>query len=128
MNCQNRHVAHRLQLELTGHCPPELRHVVEVHRVVVGNAYHARYVLVILDVGDATKHFVHLVRFDELFHIIECALIGGRGRAGFMVVVKETHNVVTIALIGHHFVNEANTHSPAANDDNTLEVEPPVAV
>ena len=84
--------------------------------------------MVILDVGNGAEHLVHLMGLDELFHIVERSLIDGRGRSCLVVVVKESHNVVTVTHIGQHLVDEAHTHGAASNDDDALEVEAPVAV
>ena len=125
---QDGHIAHRLQLELAGYRPAELRHVVEIDGIVVGNADHARHVLVILDVGHGTEHLIHLVGLDKLLNVVEGALIGRRCRPGARIVVKEAHDVVTVALVAQHLVDEAHAHRATADDDDTLEVEAAVAV
>ena len=63
-------VTYRLQLELSGHRSSELGHIVEVHGIVIGNADHARNILVVLDVGHGAEHLVNLMGLDELLHVI----------------------------------------------------------
>ena len=65
---------------------------------------------------------------NKLLHVIQCALIYSRRRLCLGVVVKKSDNVVTVALVGDHFANEADTHCAPANDDDALEVEAMVTV
>ena len=84
--------------------------------------------MIVLYIGNGTEHLVNLVGLDKLFHVVQCALIDCRCRFCPRVVVKEAHDVVAVALIAQHLIDEANPHGAAADDDDALEVEAAVAI